>query len=65
MEDRERIKETIGVREVERFESYLGLPALVGCAKYQTFSFFKDRVWKKKFRVGRNNYCQELGRKFL
>jgi len=36
-----------GVREVERFESYLGLPTLVGRAKYQTFSFFKDRVWKK------------------
>ena len=46
MEDRERIKETMGVREVERFESYLGLPTLVGHAKYQTFSFLKDRVWK-------------------
>ena len=45
--DRERIKETMGVKEVERFESYLGLPTLVGRAKYQTFSFLKDRVWKK------------------
>ena len=45
--DRERIKKTMGVKEVERFESYLGLPTLVGCAKYQTFSFLKDRVWKK------------------
>ena len=32
---------------MERFESYLGLPTLVGRAKYQTFSFLKDRVWKK------------------
>ena len=26
---------------------YLGLPTLVGRAKYQTFSFLKGRVWKK------------------
>lgn len=32
---------------MDRFESYLGLPTLVGQAKYQTFSFIKDRVWKK------------------
>ena len=32
----------LGVKEVERFESYLGLPTLVGRAKYQTFSFLKD-----------------------
>lgn len=44
MDDGERIKETLGVREVERFESYLGLPTLVGRAKYQNFSFLKDRV---------------------
>ena len=37
----------LGVKEVEWFESYLGLPTLVGQAKYQTFSFLKDQVWKK------------------
>ena len=41
------IMETLGVKEVERFESYLGLPTLFGRAKYQTFSFLRDRVWKK------------------
>ena len=41
------IMETLGVKEVERFESYLGLPTLIGHAKYQTFSFLKDGVWKK------------------
>ena len=25
----------------------MGLPTLVGRAKYQTFAFLKDRVWKK------------------
>ncbi|KAL0003923.1 hypothetical protein SO802_011484 [Lithocarpus litseifolius] len=29
-EQRERIKELLGIREVERFESYLGLPTMVG-----------------------------------
>ena len=43
---RQRIKEQLGVKEVERFESYLGLPTLVGWAKYQTFLFLKE-VWKK------------------
>ena len=37
----------LGVKEVSRFESYLGLPTLIGRAKYHTFSFIKDRVWKK------------------
>ena len=46
-DQRQGIKALLGVKEVERFESYLGLPTLVGRVKYQTFSFLKDRVWKK------------------
>jgi len=41
------IVSVLGVKEVERFETYLGLPTLVGRAKYQNFSYLKDRVWKK------------------
>ena len=44
---RDWIKHELGVKAVNRFESYLGLPTLVGRGKYQTFSFLKDRVWKK------------------
>ena len=44
---RKWIKNKVGVKEVDRFESYLGLPTLIGRSKYQTFSFLKDRVWKK------------------
>ena len=44
---RDWIKGTLGVKEVDRLESYLGLPTLIGRSKYQTFSFLKDRVWKK------------------
>ena len=41
------IKQALGVREVDRFETYLGLPTLVGRSKYQTFAYLKERVWKK------------------
>ena len=36
----------LGVKVVDRFESYLGLPTLAGRAKYQNFFYLKDRVWK-------------------
>ena len=42
-----QILEALGVQEVDRFESYLGLPTLIGRAKYSTFSYLKDRIWKK------------------
>ena len=41
------MKMVLGVREVDKFDTYLGLPTLVGRSKYQTFSLLKDRVWKK------------------
>ncbi|KAL0001832.1 hypothetical protein SO802_015613 [Lithocarpus litseifolius] len=41
------IKNRLNVKEVDRFQTYLGLPTLIGCSKYQTFAFLKDRVWKK------------------
>ena len=44
---RDWIKDKLKVKEVDRFESYLGLPTLIGRSKYQTFAFLKDRVWKK------------------
>ena len=44
---KEWIKSCLGVREVDRFETYLGLPTLIGLPKYRAFSFLKDRIWKK------------------
>ena len=32
---------------MNRIETYLGLPTLVGRDKYHTFSYLKDRIWKK------------------
>ena len=42
-----QILEILGVKELDRFVNYLGLPTLIGRAKYKTFSYLKDRVWKK------------------
>ena len=41
------ILEVLGVKKVDRFETYLGLPTLIGRAKYHTFSFLKDKIQKK------------------
>ena len=40
-------KELLGVKEVDQLKKYLSLPTLISRAKYQTFSYLKDRVWKK------------------
>ena len=47
LEQKRWIKDSLGVKEVDRFETYLGLPTLVGRAKYHSFAYLKDRVWKK------------------
>ena len=44
---RQWIEQALGVREVDRFEFYSGLPTLAGRAKYQTFAYLKDSVLKK------------------
>ena len=44
---RQQLLQILGVEEVLKFDSYLGLPTLIGRAKYHTFSYVKDRVWKK------------------
>ena len=42
-----RIQQLLGVPTIRQYERYLGLPALVGRAKKQSFIYFKERVWKK------------------
>ena len=44
---KQQMLQILGVKEVVKFESYLGLPTLIGRDKYSTFAYLKDRVWKK------------------
>ena len=41
------IIDKLKVKEVEKFDAYLGLPTLIGRWKYDTSAFIKERVWKK------------------
>ena len=42
-----QIQALLGVPAIHQYEKYLGLPALVGRAKKQSFIYIKERVWKK------------------
>ena len=42
-----RIQNILGVPAIRQYEKYLGLPALVGRAKKQSFTYIKERVWRK------------------
>lgn len=42
-----RIQHLLGVLAIRSYEKYLGLLALVGRAKKQSFIYIKERLWKK------------------
>ncbi|XP_021836344.2 uncharacterized protein [Spinacia oleracea] len=44
---RQEIVTTLGVKEVERHEKYLGLPTIIGRSKKVIFASIKERIWKK------------------
>ena len=47
VEQKAWIIDKLKVKEVEKFDAYLGLPTLIGRRKYDTFAFIKERVWRK------------------
>ncbi|XP_021836918.2 uncharacterized protein [Spinacia oleracea] len=44
---RQEIVTTLGVKEVEKHEKYLGLPTIIGKSKKMVFASLKERIWKK------------------
>jgi hypothetical protein len=47
MEDRGQILEASGLPSTQRYDTYLGLPALVGKSRMTAFKGIIDRVWKR------------------
>jgi hypothetical protein len=41
------IKDALGLPVIRQYENYLGLPSMVGRAKYKSFTQLKERVWRK------------------
>lgn len=41
------IKDILGVHAIQQYETYLGLPSLVGRNKKDSFGKIKQQVWKK------------------
>ena len=52
------------MQEVHRFDSYLGLPTLVGRSKYHTFSYLKDRI-RKKLQGWKGKLLSRAGKEIL
>ena len=46
-DQRDVIKNMLGVTEIRHYEKYLGLPSLVGRNKKSSFNYIKERVWRK------------------
>ena len=44
---RDHAKLALGVLEIKQYEQYLELPSLIGINKKVSFSYIKERVWKK------------------
>ena len=47
-----------------KFDTYLGLPTLIGRTKYLSFSNLKDRVWKK-LQGGKGKMLSRAGKEVL
>jgi hypothetical protein len=45
--EKEAIVEAVGIPATQRYDTYLGLPALVGKSRVAAFKSIKERVWKR------------------
>ena len=58
------IIDKLKVKEVEKFDAYLGLPTLIGRRKYDTFAFIKERV-RKKMQGWKGKLLSRVGKEVL
>ena len=60
----EAIINFLGIPATQNYEYYLGLPSLVGRAKKKSFSFNKERIWKK-LKGWKEKLLSQAGREIL
>ncbi|XP_021770427.1 uncharacterized protein LOC110734567 [Chenopodium quinoa] len=61
---RGEIVRTLGVREVEKHNKYLGLPTIIGRSKKEIFARLKERLWKS-LNVWNNKLLSKPGKEVL
>ena len=59
-----QIQQLLGVPATRQYEKYLGLPALVGRAKKQSFVYIRERVWRK-LQGWKKKLLSQVGREVL
>ncbi|XP_057452127.1 uncharacterized protein LOC130743933 [Lotus japonicus] len=60
----DELKQLLGVKAVESYDKYLGLPTIIGKSKRQIFNFVKERVWKK-LKGWKEKFLSRAGREVL
>ena len=46
-ETQNEIKDALSLLVIRQYETYLGLPSMIGRSKYSSFMQLKERVWRK------------------
>ena len=59
-----QIQQLLGVPAIRQYEKYLGLPALVGRAKKQSFVYIRERV-RRKLQGWKEKFLSQAGREVL
>jgi ribonuclease HI len=63
-EERNKILEVAGIPSSQRYDTYLGLPALVGKSQKIAFKAITERVWKK-LQDWKINFLSQAGKEIL
>ena len=58
------MKNFLGVLEIKEYEKYLGLPAMVGRKKKESFIYIKERLWGK-LQGWKDKLLSQAGREVL
>lgn len=59
-----KIKDMLGVEVATQYEKYLGLPSFMGRGKRESFSYIRERVWHK-IQGWKEKLLSQTGREIL